>query len=123
MHVRIHHVHNYADNPLANLAWKDRFLDWPKAHPDCKRHRDALRRLPSHRGICRQQTDNHLRRRICYVPADLLDQSVLVEKRLAKSIDNNQFPSILAPKPQPKDRRTLKECARQRMFVGEPRSL
>lgn len=32
-------------------------------------------------------------------------------------------PLDVPPKPQPKDRRRLKERARQRMFVGEPRSL
>jgi len=32
-------------------------------------------------------------------------------------------PPDVPPKPQPKDRRTLRERARQRMFVGEPRSL
>jgi hypothetical protein len=32
-------------------------------------------------------------------------------------------PLDVPPKPQPKDRRRLKERARQKMFVGEPRSL
>jgi hypothetical protein len=32
-------------------------------------------------------------------------------------------PSDVPPKPQPKDRRTLRERARQRMFQGEPRSI
>jgi hypothetical protein len=32
-------------------------------------------------------------------------------------------PVDVPPRPQPKDRRRLKERARQRMFVGEPRSL
>jgi len=32
-------------------------------------------------------------------------------------------PREVPPKPQPKDKRTLRERARQRMFVGEPRSI
>jgi hypothetical protein len=32
-------------------------------------------------------------------------------------------PTDVPPKPIPKDRRRLKERARQKMFVGEPRSL
>lgn len=32
-------------------------------------------------------------------------------------------PSEVPPKPQPKDKRTLRERARGRMFVGEPRSI
>jgi hypothetical protein len=32
-------------------------------------------------------------------------------------------PAEVPPKPSPKDRRTLRERARQRMFQGEPRSL
>jgi hypothetical protein len=32
-------------------------------------------------------------------------------------------PLEVPPKPQPRDRRTLRERARQKMFVGEPRSL
>ena len=32
-------------------------------------------------------------------------------------------PVEVPPKPQPKDRRTLRERARQKMFVGEPRSI
>ena len=32
-------------------------------------------------------------------------------------------PLDVPPKPQPKDRRRLKERARQKMFIGEPRSL
>jgi len=93
VHVRIHHVHHYADHSSADLEGEDWFRNGPEAHPPCGSRRNAVFRFLAYPRISEQKSIDNLRRRILYVYPDIpseptgMEEGIIATKSMRSKLD------------------------------------